>query len=512
MVAQIKTVSFQGLDVQTVDVQVLMTSGLPKVTIVGLPERAVGESKERVRGALASLGLMQPPAHVSINLAPADLSKEGTHFDLPIVLALLVEMEVLPPDCLEGMLAMGELGLDGSINPVLGALPAAIHANRQSHSFICPAAQGTEAAWAGEDLDIIAPTTLLSLMNHLMGRGQIPRPQVQERLSGSQAVLDMRDIKGQETAKRALEITAAGGHNLLLIGPPGAGKSMLSARLPGLLPPLHAEEALSVTMVHSLAGTLTEDGLVTARPYRDPHHSASLPALVGGGSKAKPGEVTLAHLGVLFLDELPEFDRRVLEALRQPIETGTVTVSRANAHVTYPAHFQLIAAMNPCRCGYLADPSRACSRAPKCGQDYQAKISGPLYDRIDLVLEVPGVSAMDLTLAPAREGSAEIAARVANARARQAARFRQQGTTGQQLLNKPPVNASLDGNLLEKHCELEPDGQALVAEAAEQLNLSARGFHRLLRVARTIADLEDESRIKRLHIAEALSFRRTALA
>ena len=510
MVAHIKTVSFQGLDVQTVDVQVLMTSGLPKVNIVGLPERAVGESKERVRGALASLGLMQPPAHVSINLAPADLPKEGTHFDLPIVLALLVEMEVLPPDCLDGMLAMGELGLDGSINSVLGALPAAIHANRQNHSFICPEAQGTEAAWAGENLDIIAPKSLLSLMNHLMGRGQIPRPQVQERVSTHNVALDMRDIKGQETAKRALEITAAGGHNLLLLGPPGAGKSMLSARLPGLLPPLSAEEALSVTMVHSLAGTLTEEGLVTARPYRDPHHSASLPALVGGGSKAKPGEVTLAHLGVLFLDELPEFDRRVLEALRQPIETGTVTVSRANAHVTYPAHFQLIAAMNPCRCGYLADPSRACSRAPKCGQDYQAKISGPLYDRIDLVLEVPAVSAMDLTLAPAKEGTADIAKRVQQARARQADRFSRQST--ENLLNKPPVNASLEGELLEKHCELEPDGQALIAEAAEQLNLSARGFHRLLRVARTIADLENQDRIKRLHIAEALSFRRTALA
>ena len=510
MVAHIKTVSFQGLDVQTVDVQVLMTSGLPKVNIVGLPERAVGESKERVSGALASLGLMQPPAHVSINLAPADLSKEGTHFDLPIVLALLVEMEMLPPDCLDGMLAMGELGLDGSINSVLGALPAAIHANRQNHSFICPEAQGTEAAWAGENLDIIAPKSLLSLMNHLMGRGQIPRPQVRERVSTHNVALDMRDIKGQETAKRALEITAAGGHNLLLLGPPGAGKSMLSARLPGLLPPLSAEEALSVTMVHSLAGTLTEEGLVTARPYRDPHHSASLPALVGGGSKAKPGEVTLAHLGVLFLDELPEFDRRVLEALRQPIETGTVTVSRANAHVTYPAHFQLIAAMNPCRCGYLADPSRACSRAPKCGQDYQAKISGPLYDRIDLVLEVPAVSAMDLTLAPAKEGTADIAKRVQQARGRQADRFSRQST--ENLLNKPPVNASLEGELLEKHCELEPDGQALIAEAAEQLNLSARGFHRLLRVARTIADLENQDRIKRLHIAEALSFRRTALA
>jgi len=510
MVAHIKTVSFQGLDVQTVDVQVLMTSGLPKVNIVGLPERAVGESKERVRGALASLGLMQPPAHVSINLAPADLSKEGTHFDLPIVLALMVEMEVLPPDCLDGMLAMGELGLDGSINSVLGALPAAIHANRHALSLICPEAQGNEAAWAGDGLDIIAPKTLLSLMNHLMGRGQIPRPQVELRLSGQANVPDMRDIKGQETAKRALEITAAGGHNLLLIGPPGAGKSMLSARLPGLLPSLNAEEALSVTMVHSLAGILTEEGLVSARPYRDPHPSASLPALVGGGTKAKPGEVTLAHLGVLFLDELPEFDRRALEALRQPIETGTVTVSRANAHVTYPAHFQLIAAMNPCRCGYLADPARACSRAPKCGQDYQAKISGPLYDRIDLVLEVPAVSALDLTLTPAREGTAEIAARVKSARERQAARFG--GAEDHSLLNKPPVNASLEGDLLEQHCELEHDGQALITEAAEQLNLSARGFHRLLRVARTIADLENEDRIKRLHIAEALSFRRTALA
>ena len=487
-----------------------MTSGLPKVTIVGLPERAVGESKERVRGALASLGLMQPPAHVTINLAPADLAKEGTHFDLPIVLALLVEMEVLPPDSLDGMLAMGELGLDGSISAVLGALPAAIHANRHNLGFTCPEAQGREAVWAGPDLDIIAPRTLLSLMNHLMGRTKIPKPRLIEQQDAATPRIDLRDIKGQETAKRALEITAAGGHNLLLIGPPGAGKSMLSARLPGLLPPMTAEEALSVTMVHSLAGTLTQDGLVTTRPYRDPHHSASLPALVGGGSKAKPGEVTLAHLGVLFLDELPEFDRRVLEALRQPIETGTVTVSRANAHVTYPAHFQLIAAMNPCRCGYLSDPARACSRAPKCGQDYQAKISGPLYDRIDLVLEVPAVSALDLTLPASAEGSADVSALVARARARQADRFER--TDAADLLNKPAVNASLEGDLLERHCELEPDGRALVSEAAEHLNLSARGFHRLLRVARTIADLEDQSVIKRLHIAEALSFRRLALA
>lgn len=511
MVAQIKTVSFQGLDVQTVDVQVLMTSGLPKVTIVGLPERAVGESKERVRGALASLGLMQPPAHVSINLAPVDLAKEGTHFDLPIVLGLLVEMEVLPPDCLDGLLAMGELGLDGSISPVVGALPAAIHANRFGLSLICPHAQGQEAAWAGPGLDIIAPKSLLALMNHLMGRQQIPRPKVRSTdPAQQQPTLDLRDIKGQETAKRALEITAAGGHNLLLIGPPGAGKSMLAARLAGLLPPMTAEEALSVTMVHSLAGTLAEDGLVSSRPYRDPHHSASLPALVGGGTKAKPGEVTLAHLGVLFLDELPEFDRRTLEALRQPIETGAVTVSRANAHITYPAHFQLIAAMNPCRCGYLADPGRACSRAPKCGQDYQARISGPLYDRIDLVLEVPAVAALDLGLAPSGEASATVAERVLRARRRQAQRFEAQQS--QTLLDKPPVNASLEGDRLEAHCALDPDGRRLVAEAAEQLNLSARGYHRLLRVARTIADLDEQDEIRRLHIAEALSFRRLALA
>lgn len=285
---------------------------------------------------------------------------------------------------------------------------------------------------------------------------------------------------------------------------------MLAARLAGLLPPMTAEEALSAIMVHSLAGTLTEDGLVSSRPYRDPHHSASLPALVGGGTKAKPGEVTLAHLGVLFLDELPEFDRRTLEALRQPIETGAVTVSRANAHITYPAHFQLIAAMNPCRCGYLADPGRACSRAPKCGQDYQARISGPLYDRIDLVLEVPAVAALDLGLAPSGEASATVAERVLRARQRQARRFEAHET--QTLLDKPPVNTSLEGDRLEAHCALEPDGRRLVAEAAEQLNLSARGYHRLLRVARTIADLDEQEEIRRLHIAEALSFRRLALA
>ena len=501
MTARVNSVAFQGIEVVDVDVQVQMGGGLPAFTVVGLPDKAVAESRERVRAALNALGLALPVKRITVNLSPADLLKEGSHFDLPIALGLLATMEVLPQDAIDSFVALGELALDGALAPVSGVLPAAIHARAGERGLICPAAQGGEAAWAG-DLTVLAPGNLLALINHLKG-AQLLTPPEAKLAAASAHHADMLDIKGQETAKRAVEIAAAGGHNLLMVGPPGAGKSMLAARLPGLLPPLDPSEALEVSMIHSLAGELADQGLMRQRPFRDPHHSASVAALVGGGLRARPGEVSLAHLGVLFLDELPEFPRAVLEALRQPLETGRTTVARANAHVTYPARVQLVAAMNPCRCGYLDDPAQACSRAPHCAVDYQSKISGPLFDRIDLHVDVPAVRPADLSLPPPAESSADIAARVTAARDRQRARYADAGT-------ETPIrtNAEADGRLLERVAAPDPEGRRLLTEAAERLRITARGYHRVLRVARTLADLEGGEGVRRIHIAEALSYRR----
>ena len=501
MVARIDTVAFQGIEVLTVDVQVQMAGGLPAFTIVGLPDKAVAESRERVRGALSAMGLALPPKRITVNLSPADLVKEGSHFDLPIALGLLGAMGVVPVDELMHYAALGELALDGTLTPVAGVLPAAIHAASLDKGLICPGAQGGEAAWAGE-IEILSPSNLLSLINHFKGTQVLTPPDPREAPPVG-AGPDLRDIKGQETAKRALEVAAAGGHNLLMVGPPGAGKSMLASRLPGLLPPLDAREALEVTMIHSLAGLLGEAGLVRSRPFRDPHHSASMAALVGGGLRARPGEVSLAHLGVLFLDELPEFQRGVLDALRQPLETGRTTVARANAHVTYPARGQMVAAMNPCRCGYLDDPVQACTRAPKCAQDYQSKISGPLFDRIDLHVEVPGVNPADLSRPPPSEGSVEVAARVEAARALQRERYSALATD-----HPPRTNAEADGQLLEEVAAPDADGRKLLEDAANRLRLTARGYHRVLKVARTLADLEGGVPVRRIHVAEALTYRR----
>ena len=497
MVARIRTVAFSGVDVLDVDVQVLVASGLPTFSIVGLPDKAVGESKERVRAALSAIGLALPPKRITVNLAPADLAKEGSHFDLPIALGLLNAMGTLQPEDIDGRVVLGELGLDGSIAKVAGVLPAALHAASRGAGLICPRAQGGEAAWAGE-IEVLAPGDLIQLINHFKGT-QILSPPSPRIAEDHASYPDLKDIKGQESAKRAIEVAAAGGHNLLMIGPPGSGKSMLAQRLPGLLPSLDPAEALEVSMIHSLCGDLADGRLMKRRPFRDPHHSASLASLVGGGARARPGEISLAHLGILFLDELPEFQRQALEALRQPLETRRVTVARAAAHVTYPARVQLIAAMNPCPCGHLDDAALSCGRAPKCALDYQAKISGPLLDRIDLTIEVASVSASDLSLPPPGEGTAEVKERVARARAIQARRYRNHSIR---------TNSECDGEFLDQIVPLDEGSRRLLTQAVDRFHLSARGYHRVLRVARTLADLEASEPVRQIHVAEALTYRR----
>ena len=447
-VTRVTTVAFEGIEAREVDVQVQITPGGNRMMIVGLPDKAVAESQERVKSALHAIGLALPPKRIVVNLAPADLPKEGSHYDLPIAMGLLAAMGVLPAE------------------------------------------------------DMAAAPSLMAVINHYKGVQILTPPQ--PRLADDTGALpDLKDVRGQETAKRALEITAAGGHNLLMIGPPGSGKSMLAARLPGLLPPLGAREALEISMIQSLAGELKDGAIGRRRPFRAPHHSASMAALVGGGLKVRPGEVSLAHQGVLFLDELPEFARQVLDSLRQPIETGSTLVARANAHIRYPSRFQLVAAMNPCRCGYLGDAALACNRAPRCGNDYQSRISGPLYDRIDLHVDVPAVSAADLSLPAPREGSAEVASRVAAARARQAARYEAESFA---------TNAEAEGEALNDGALLEPAARTLLAEAADRMRLSARGYTRALKVARTIADLAGAEATGRMHVAEALSYRRLVLS
>ncbi len=499
MLARVNTIAFNGLSTLDVDLQLQITSGMPVFSIVGLPDKTIAESRERVRAALNTLGIELPAKRIIINLAPADLLKEGSHFDLPIALAMLAGLGVVPAEEVNHYLVIGELGLDGQIQPVNGVLPVAIHAQRRHLGLICPQAQGSEAVWSGLK-DIIAAPSLLALINHLKGVQQLPAPVAKQKKSRT-SDLDMADVKGQETAKRAMEIAAAGGHNMLMVGTPGAGKSMLAARMVTILPPLTTEEALETCMIHSIAGELKDGEISFDRPYRDPHHNASTPALIGGGRKGIPGEISLAHNGVLFLDELPEFNRSTLEALRQPIETGYVSISRVNCHTQYPANFQLIAAMNPCRCGYFGINGQECTRAPKCAEEYQSRISGPLMDRFDIHIQVPPVSPWDMSEIKSGESSAVIRERVIAARKIQRQRFADMG------LKNLYTNSQLKGDALEQVTQLADDAKQLLVSFADKMKLSARAYHRTLKLARTIADLQNEKNVSKIHVAEALSYR-----
>jgi len=500
MVSHVTTVAFQGIEAVPVDVQVQIAPGLVAFNVVGLPDKAVGESRERVRAALHASGLSLPPKRITVNLAPADLPKEGSHYDLPIALALMASLGAIPGDQLGDQVALGELALDGTITPVAGVLPAAIAANALGRGLICPAASGPEAAWASGDMTILAPRSLIAIANHFRGTQVLSRPE--PGIAEPATVLaDLADIKGQETAKRALEVAAAGGHNLLMVGPPGAGKSMLASRLPSILPPLTPAELLEVSMIASVAGAITNGKLTRHRPFRAPHHSASMAAMVGGGIRARPGEASLAHHGVLFLDEFPEFTPQVLDSLRQPLETGETSIARANYRISYPSRFQLVAAMNPCRCGMAGEPGHVCRQGARCAADYQARISGPLLDRIDIRIDVPAVSAADLILPAPSEPSEQVAERVAAARAVQRERFAALGVP------KVRTNAQCSPSLIEKIAAPDASAAALLRSAAESMRLSARGYHRVLKLARTLADLDGAEAVGRIHLAEALSYR-----
>lgn len=499
MLSRITTVTFQGIQAVPVDVQVQIANGLPAFNIVGLADKTVAESRERIRSALTSIGLSLPPKRITVNLSPADMQKEGSHFDLPIAIAILMGLEVIPADISLQYVALGELSLAGDLLPVSGVLPAAFFAATESKKIICPFQNGSEASWGGVQ-GVLASSTLIQLIHCLQGKIVMDSPKAEVNQVRTDSV-DLKLVKGQETAKRALEIAAAGGHNLLMIGSPGAGKSLLAACLPGILPELTPQEALEVSMIHSIAGTLNDGALLRDRPFRAPHHSASMPSLVGGGLKAKPGEISLAHKGVLFLDESPEFQRMTLEALRQPLETGSVSISRANAHYTYPADVQFIAAMNPCRCGYGDDPEKSCSKIPRCLEEYQSKISGPLMDRIDLKIYM---KAVDLDVFRDKKAVAEsssfVKQRIMKAREYQRKRLNNLGI---------PVN--VNANLSQKHmevaCAMSIDVETFCFESAQKLSLSARGLFRTLKVARTIADFAESEEIQRSHIAEAFAYR-----
>lgn len=485
-----------------VEVEVDLASGLPAFALVGLPDAAVRESRERVRAAVSNSDLAFPVRRITVNLAPADLRKEGPQFDLPVALGVLAASGQVPGESLENLAVLGELSLTGEVRPVRGALPAAIAAREAGlDRLLLPEGNAAEAAVV-KGLAVYPVRTLLQGVSWLRGEERllpVKDTSGQPAEAASDPDADFADVRGQEHVKRALEIAAAGGHNLVMIGPPGAGKTMLARRLPSILPPLTYEEALEITKIHSVAGLIPEgSGLMRARPFRSPHHTISDVGLVGGGSTAHVGEISLAHLGVLFLDELPEFPRHVLDVLRQPLEDGRITVTRAGYTVDFPARVSLVAAMNPCPCGHLTDPRKGCRCSAREIRNYQARISGPLLDRIDLHVEVPPVGQEELTAGRDAEPSAAMRARVVAARARQEARFR--GT-------RAYTNAGMSSRSVRKHCPLDHDSRDLLSSATEQFGLSARAWDRILKVARTVADLEGAEVPSVAHVAEALQYR-----
>ena len=501
MVSRVKTVAFSGLEATQVDVEVHITNGLPSFQIVGLPDKAVSESKERIRSSFYSIGLAFPMQRITVNMAPASLMKEGSHYDLSIALCLLVELKIIPQEKISDYIVLGELSLDGSLNKVSGILPASIFANSIENGVICPQGNGAEAVWSG-NRDILAPNMLLEVINHMQEKQFLTKPEISKSDKNQDTIFypDLKDVKGHKKAKRALEIAAAGGHNMMMIGPPGSGKSMLASRIPGILPDLTLKEMLEISTIASIAGKLTEnENIIKQRPFRDPHSSSSLPSLIGGGRNATPGEITLSHLGVLFLDELPEFARNTLEALRQPVESGSVSIARVNAHVKYPARFQLIAAMNPCKCGYFGENYINCSKMPKCAEDYQGRISGPLLDRFDIRIEVPIIQNIDIYDADEQsEPSKTVAERVMVARKIQSDRYKECDFS---------TNAYADGEILKKHTQLSEEGKNLMRTAIEKMHLSMRGVNKILKVSRTIADLDRTENINTNQLKEALGYR-----